>query len=60
MIIGVGGLGSPAALYLSAAGIGTIGLVEFDTVDISNLQRQVLYDSTSLEEKKSFIAKENY
>lgn len=58
LIIGVGGLGSPAALYLSAAGIGTIGLVEFDTVDISNLQRQVLYDSTSLEEKKSFIAKE--
>lgn len=58
LIIGVGGLGSPVALYLSAAGIGTIGLVEFDTVDISNLQRQVLYDSACLDEKKSLIAKE--
>lgn len=58
LIVGVGGLGSPVALYLAAVGIGTIGLVEFDTVDISNLQRQVLYDSTSLDGKKSLIAKE--
>src|SRR5436190_17306587 len=43
LCIGAGGLGSPAALYLAAAGVGTIGLVDFDRVDISNLQRQVLY-----------------
>lgn len=58
LIIGVGGLGSPVALYLTAAGIGTIGLVEFDTIEISNLQRQVLYDTISLDKKKSLIAKE--
>lgn len=43
LIIGTGGLGSPASLYLAAAGIGTLGLVEFDTVDQSNLQRQILF-----------------
>lgn len=43
LIVGGGGLGSPAALYLAAAGVGTLGIVDFDTVDISNLQRQVLY-----------------
>lgn len=43
LLIGAGGLGSPAALYLAAAGVGTLGLVEFDTVDPSNLQRQVLH-----------------
>jgi sulfur-carrier protein adenylyltransferase/sulfurtransferase len=45
LIVGAGGLGSPAALYLAAAGVGTIGLVDFDEVDVSNLQRQVLYAS---------------
>jgi adenylyltransferase/sulfurtransferase len=43
LLIGAGGLGSPAALYLAAAGVGTLGLVDFDAVDASNLQRQVLY-----------------
>ena len=43
LCIGAGGLGSPAALYLAAAGVGTIGIVDFDTVDYSNLQRQIIY-----------------
>src|SRR6186713_2759634 len=45
LCIGAGGLGSPAAMYLAAAGVGTLGLVDFDTVDVSNLQRQVLYST---------------
>jgi len=45
LVVGAGGLGSPLALYLAAAGVGTIGLVEFDDVDLTNLQRQVLYTS---------------
>ncbi|MBI4310656.1 MAG: ThiF family adenylyltransferase, partial [Chloroflexi bacterium] len=43
LLIGAGGLGSPAALYLAAAGVGTMGIVDFDRVDISNLQRQLLH-----------------
>jgi adenylyltransferase/sulfurtransferase len=46
LLLGAGGLGSPAALYLAAAGVGRIGLVDFDVVDESNLQRQVLHDSS--------------
>ncbi len=45
LCIGAGGLGSPASLYLAAAGVGTLGLVDFDTVDYSNLQRQVLFST---------------
>ena len=45
LIIGLGGLGSPAALYLAAAGVGTLGLAEFDKVEMTNLQRQILYDT---------------
>ena len=43
LIVGLGGLGSPVALYLAAAGVGTIGLVDGDRVDLSNLQRQVIH-----------------
>ena len=43
LCIGTGGLGSPIALYLAAAGVGTFGLIDFDIVDYSNLQRQVLH-----------------
>ncbi len=48
LLVGAGGLGSPLGLYLAAAGVGTLGLVEFDTVDESNLQRQVLYGQSDV------------
>jgi molybdopterin/thiamine biosynthesis adenylyltransferase/rhodanese-related sulfurtransferase len=52
LIVGAGGLGSPAALYLAAAGVGTLGIVDFDVVDLSNLQRQVLHTTARVGEKK--------
>jgi sulfur-carrier protein adenylyltransferase/sulfurtransferase len=57
LIIGSGGLGSPALLYLTAAGIGTIGIVDFDVVDDSNLQRQVLFDISEIGKPKVEAAK---
>jgi sulfur-carrier protein adenylyltransferase/sulfurtransferase len=56
LIVGAGGLGSPAALYLAAAGIGTLGLLDFDRIDESNLQRQVLFDSASVGKPKVVTA----
>jgi len=53
LFIGAGGLGSPAMLYLAAAGVGTIGIVDFDVVDLSNLQRQVVHASDRIGEKKT-------
>ena len=52
LCIGAGGLGSPAALYLAAAGIGKLGLVDFDDVDLSNLQRQILHGTKDVGRKK--------
>jgi molybdopterin/thiamine biosynthesis adenylyltransferase/rhodanese-related sulfurtransferase len=52
LLIGAGGLGSPAALYLAAAGVGTIGIVDFDVVDLSNLQRQVIHTTDRIGERK--------
>jgi sulfur-carrier protein adenylyltransferase/sulfurtransferase len=57
-LVGAGGLGAPTALYLAAAGVGEIGLVDFDEVDLSNLQRQVLYTTADLGRPKLDAAKE--
>ncbi len=57
LFIGAGGLGSPAALYLAAAGVGTIGIVDFDVVDLSNLQRQILHTNDRVGERKVESAK---
>jgi sulfur-carrier protein adenylyltransferase/sulfurtransferase len=57
LCVGVGGLGSPAALYLAAAGVGTIGLVDFDTVDVSNLQRQIIHGTPDVGRSKLASAK---
>ncbi|MEX0763295.1 MAG: molybdopterin-synthase adenylyltransferase MoeB [Dehalococcoidia bacterium] len=58
LIIGAGGLGSPVALYLALAGVGTIGIVDFDTVDVSNLQRQILHQDKDVGRRKVESAKE--
>jgi adenylyltransferase/sulfurtransferase len=58
LCIGAGGLGSPLSLYLAAAGIGTIGMVDYDTVDLTNLQRQILYSASDVGRPKLEAAKE--
>jgi molybdopterin/thiamine biosynthesis adenylyltransferase len=58
LIIGAGGLGSPAALYLAAAGVGTIGIADADNVDLSNLQRQVIHTTADVGKAKALSAKE--
>src|SRR6188508_327411 len=57
LCIGAGGLGSPAALYLAAAGVGRLGILDFDVVDESNLQRQILHDTSWLGKPKLESAK---
>jgi molybdopterin/thiamine biosynthesis adenylyltransferase len=52
LIIGTGGLGAPAAMYLAAAGVGTIGLVDYDVVDLSNLQRQIIHTTEAIGKPK--------
>ncbi len=56
LVVGAGGLGSPAALYLAAAGVGTIGIVDFDRVDVTNLHRQILHDTPSVGRAKTASA----
>lgn len=58
LLVGAGGLGSPVALYLAAAGVGTIGVVDGDTVSITNLQRQVLHSTPDVGRPKVQVAKE--
>ncbi|HUP62676.1 MAG TPA: molybdopterin-synthase adenylyltransferase MoeB [Thermoanaerobaculia bacterium] len=58
LIVGAGGLGSPASLYLAAAGVGRIGLVDFDRVDITNLHRQILYGTSDVGTNKLVAARE--
>ena len=56
LVVGAGGLGSPASLYLAAAGVGTLGIVDHDRVDLSNLQRQLLFDATQVGASKALTA----
>jgi adenylyltransferase/sulfurtransferase len=59
LIVGAGGLGSPSAIYLALAGVGTIGLVDFDVVEISNLQRQILHHTADIGRPKLASARDN-
>ncbi|CAI7998854.1 Probable adenylyltransferase/sulfurtransferase MoeZ [Geodia barretti] len=58
LVVGAGGLGSPVSLYLALAGVGTIGIVDFDVVDVSNLQRQILHTNADVGRRKVISAKE--
>ena len=57
LCVGAGGLGSPALMYLAAAGVGTLGIVDFDVVDESNLQRQVIHGQSDVGRSKAVSAK---
>lgn len=57
LVIGAGGLGSPILMYLTAAGVGNIGIIDFDTIEESNLQRQILFDSIDVGKSKALTAK---
>jgi adenylyltransferase/sulfurtransferase len=59
LLIGAGGLGSPLALYLAAAGVGTLGILDFDTIDASNLQRQILHTTAGIGTSKLLSAQEH-
>ena len=59
LVVGAGGLGSPALLYLAAAGVGTLGILDFDTVDESNLQRQVIHGQSDIGKSKAVSAAES-
>nr|WP_321410432.1 molybdopterin-synthase adenylyltransferase MoeB [uncultured Carboxylicivirga sp.] len=59
LIVGMGGLGSPLAMYLAASGVGTIGLVDFDNVDVSNLQRQIIHKTSNIGKPKTESALES-
>ncbi|MDP4960479.1 MAG: ThiF family adenylyltransferase, partial [Mycobacterium sp.] len=59
LVIGAGGLGSPTLLYLAAAGIGTLGIVEFDVVEESNLQRQIIHGSSDIGRPKAHSARDS-
>ncbi|WP_436786618.1 adenylyltransferase/sulfurtransferase MoeZ [Yinghuangia sp. YIM S10712] len=59
LCVGAGGLGSPALLYLAAAGVGTLGIIEFDTVDESNLQRQIIHGQSDIGKSKAQSARES-
>jgi len=58
LVVGAGGLGSPVTYYLAAAGVGTIGIIDYDAVDISNLQRQILHSTSDIGRPKVISAKE--
>src|SRR5437667_10435949 len=59
LCVGAGGLGSPALMYLAAAGVGTLGIVEFDTVDESNLQRQIIHGQSDVGRSKAESARDS-
>ena len=59
LVVGAGGLGSPALMYLAAAGVGTLGIVDFDTVDESNLQRQIIHGQSDIGKPKAQSARES-